>query len=200
MNLGDGVSGAVLPITGLTYIPRYITADEAGVLLRSVDAAPWIHDLKRRVQHYGYRYDYKARSVTQDLWLGPLPDWLLPLCVSLQADGYFPHMPDQVIVNEYMPGQGITAHIDCVPCFAGVIASLSLGTACVMDFAQPQTGQKVPVLLEPESLVILSGDARYAWRHSIAPRKTDHLNGSEIRRGRRVSLTFRNVLLAGDAA
>jgi alkylated DNA repair dioxygenase AlkB len=199
MNLGDTVSDAVFPIAGLTYIPDYITADDAGRLLRYIDDAPWIHDLKRRVQHYGYRYDYKARNITKDSQLGPPPDWLLPLCNQLHADGYFSRVPDQVIVNEYMPRQGIAAHTDCVPCFGGVIASLSLGTACVMDFTQPQPERKVPVLLEPESLIILSGDARYVWRHSIAPRKTDRINGTQIRRGRRVSLTFRSVILSGEA-
>lgn len=195
MDLGNEVAETAPSIAGLSYIPSYITPDEARMLLHCVVDSPWIHDLKRRVQHYGYRYDYKARNVTTDLQLGPLPGWLLPLCSKLYADGYFRHVPDQVIVNEYEPGQGIAAHIDCVPCFEDTVASLSLGSACVMDFAD-LTGKKLPLLLEQESLIILSGDARYKWRHAIAPRKTDRINGAEIRRSRRVSLTFRNVILS----
>jgi hypothetical protein len=32
------------------------------VLLDAVDAAPWLSDLRRRVQHYDYHYDYTYKS------------------------------------------------------------------------------------------------------------------------------------------
>jgi len=99
------------------------------------------------VQHYGWRYDYKARSVTNDLRIGALPDWLQSYAIRLQQAGYFPETPDQVIINEYHAGQGISAHIDCVPCFTDTIASLSLGSPCVMDFTQSKTGEKLSLLL-----------------------------------------------------
>ncbi|MEJ0062277.1 MAG: alpha-ketoglutarate-dependent dioxygenase AlkB [Alphaproteobacteria bacterium] len=181
-------------IPGLSHLPDFITGAEEAALLDSVDAQPWLSDLKRRVQHYGYRYDYKARAVTQDLYLGPLPDWLADYAARLHRNGTFPTVPDQVIVNEYQPGQGIAPHIDCVPCFAETITSLSLGSPCVMNFARSDTGQKTSLLLEPRSLLILSGEARYRWTHAIAARKSDKWNGAFFARGRRVSLTFRKVL------
>lgn len=55
------------------------------------------------------------------------PDWLLNYYHRLYDDGYFPKIPDQVIINEYQPGQSIAPHIDSVPCFGETIASLSLG-------------------------------------------------------------------------
>ena len=181
-------------ISGLTYIADFIDAATEAALLQSIDAQPWITELKRRVQHYGWRYDYKARSVTNDLRIGVLPDWLQTYAVRLQQTGYFPEMPDQIIINEYQSGQGISTHIDCVPCFSNTIASLSLGSPCVMDFAHSETGKKSSLLLEPRSLLVLSGDARYLWQHSIAGRKTDRFNGQTIQRTRRISLTFRKVL------
>lgn len=45
--------------------------------------------------------------------------------------------------------------------------------------------------LEPRSLLILKDDARYQWKHGIAAGKSD--NG--VKRQRRVSLTFRKVIL-----
>ncbi len=62
---------------GATYIPSFVTPGAEALLAAEIDAAPWITDLKRRVQHYGYRYDYRARIVTEDAYLGPLPDWLM---------------------------------------------------------------------------------------------------------------------------
>lgn len=50
---------------------------------------------------------------------------------------------------------------------------------------------KKTVYLEPKSLLILQGEARSVWKHGIAARKSD--NG--VKRQRRVSLTFRKVIL-----
>jgi alkylated DNA repair dioxygenase AlkB len=185
---------AVPAILGLAYLPDYITPAQEQTLLQHIDAAPWRADLKRQVQHYGYKYDYKAKRVGREAWLGPLPEWLAGYCVELQECGLFPRVPDQVIINEYLPGQGITPHIDCVPCFGDTIASLSLGSACIMEFTHSKPAEKLPMLLKPRSLVILSGEARYRWQHSIPQRKTDRWGGSVLQRGRRVSLTFRTVI------
>ena len=180
------------PISGLVYRHDYITSVQEAELITTIDTQPWITDLKRRVQHYGYRYDYKARNVTGALHLGALPSWLLDYCQQLQSDGLFHSIPDQVIINEYEPGQGIASHIDCVPCFEETIASLSLGSNCLMDFTRGIN--KASILLEARSLVLLSGDARYKWKHGIASRKTDSYNGISNLRSRRLSLTFRNVI------
>lgn len=182
-------------IAGLSYIPNYIDESTEAVMLEIIDSQPWMHDLKRRVQHYGWRYDYKARNVASDLRIGALPDWLQTYAVCLQQEGLSAETPDQVIINEYQPGQGISAHIDCVPCFADSIASLSLGSPCVMDFTHSKTGEKSSLLLEPRSLLVLTGDARYVWQHAIAGRKTDRYQGQIISRKRRISLTFRKMIV-----
>lgn len=182
-------------ISGLTYIPEYISGATESALLRTIDIQPWITELKRRVQHYGYRYDYKARSIVPESRLGTLPEWLSSYCEQLRADGLFPQIPDQVIINEYQPKQGISAHIDCVPCFTETIASLSLGSHCVMEFMHVETRKKIPILLEPRSLVVLTGCARYRWQHAIPHRKTDKYNSFIFPRRRRLSLTFRKVVV-----
>ena len=184
----------VLP-DGLTYIPDFITPAEEAALISTIDQQPWLTDLKRRVQHYGWKYDYTARRVDESMRLGSLPDWLMDYCQRLYDEDHFQKTPDQVIINEYQPGQGIAPHVDCVPCFEETIVSISLGSPCVMDFTHPSTGQKIAQLLEPCSLLIFSGDARYHWKHGIAARKTDKHNGQTIQRCRRISLTFRNVII-----
>lgn len=182
--------------SGLTYIADYVTPPEAAVLAQRLDAMPWQNDLKRRVQHYGYRYDYKARQARREDYLGPLPDVLHALALRLRDEGYFASLPDQVIVNEYIAGQGISAHVDCQPCFGEVIASLSLLSPCVMRMQHVQTGQIADLWLEPASLLILSGPARHDWTHAIAARKTDRLGVETHPRARRISLTFREMLFS----
>ncbi len=178
---------------GARLIEEFQLADQAPRLIEAVDAHPWRDDLKRRVQHYGWRYDYRARQVTQDLRLGPLPDWLAPLAEAVGVGAGFGVTPDQVIVNEYLPGQGISAHIDCVPCFGPVIASLSLGAMVEMEFRHAATGVRCSHVLPEGSLLVLSGPARYEWTHAIPARRSDVIEGVRTARTRRVSLTFRSV-------
>lgn len=185
--LFDIAEKPVPQISGLQYLPDFISVDEEQALIETIDRQPWLSDLKRQVQHYGYKYDYKARTVTTDSYLGPLPDWLIP------TEQKLPFKPDQAIVNEYLPGQGISAHVDCVPCFADSIASLSLGSGAVMQFVKGQ--EKHDLYLEPRSLITLSGPARYEWTHAIPARKSDVVDGFKIERGRRVSLTFRTMII-----
>jgi alkylated DNA repair dioxygenase AlkB len=70
---------------------------------------------------------------------------------------------------------------------------VSLGSAYEMEFIHSETKDNVrPILLLPGSVLVISGEARYHWLHQIRARKSDHGNP----RRRRVSLTFRNVLLS----
>ncbi|MFZ0546134.1 MAG: alpha-ketoglutarate-dependent dioxygenase AlkB [Candidatus Promineifilaceae bacterium] len=177
-------------ISGLIYLPEYISQPHHDWLTTQIDSQVWDTGMKRRVQHYGYRYDYKARKVTPEMYLGDLPEWLTRIAKQLHYDGLIDAIPDQVIINEYQPGQGIAAHIDCEPCFGNRVFSLSLGGSAIMEFSQPSQ-QTVEVLLEPRSLVMIYGEARYDWKHAIPARKSDNM----VPRTRRISLTFRKVTI-----
>lgn len=178
---------------GARLIDSFVDQREAEHLLAAIDAEPWRSDLKRRVQHYGWFYDYRARTVSPDMDLGPLPSWLGELTDRIGNEGGFSATPDQVIVNEYLPGQGISAHVDCEPCFGPVVASLSLGGSAEMIFAKRSGGERKSIILEPQSLLILSDEARYDWTHEIPARKSDVIESVRQPRTRRVSLTFRTV-------
>jgi alkylated DNA repair dioxygenase AlkB len=178
-------------IEGMTYVCDFMSLHEQEAVEREVDLQPWRADLKRRVQHYGYRYDYKARRVDRSMFLGALPPFAIPVASKLVEQSLFRQLPDQLIVNEYLPGQGITAHVDCEPCFSENIAMVSLGWAYEMEFIHSETKDVRAILLAPGSALVISGEARYDWLHQIKARKSDH----GIPRRRRVSLTFRNVLL-----
>ena len=193
-NLEKNFESDVKEIPGLAYITDYINLDEQNALIGLIDQQEWSTKLKRRVQHYGYRYDYKNGSLASSQYLGALPDWAQSIASRLYDDRLTPKVFDQVIVNEYEPGQGITSHLDCIPCFGNTIISLSLGSFCVMDFTHCHTKEKASLLLSPGSLVVMQGAARYDWEHGIAARNKDKYKDREIVRSRRVSMTFREVL------
>lgn len=184
---------------GANYFENFFSDLEERSVTFHLDAGEWSNVLKRRVQHFGYRYDYRARTVTSDAYLGELPDWLAIFAERLVAEGYCKNLPDQVIANEYMPGQGISAHVDCVPCFDDTIISVSLLSACEMVFRKLDDAQVLSVLLRPRSGIVLKGASRYDWTHEIPARKSDIVDGIKVARGRRISLTFRKVIRPADA-
>ncbi len=185
-----------IPFQGLTYLPNFISDEEHSFLWESINSENWMSDLKRRVQHYGYKYDYRKRSIDYSMYLGEIPKWTNFLTQRIFDRGLINIFPDQVIVNEYLPGQGIADHVDCEPCFDGIVISLSLGSPCIMEFKKKfDRNNKFDLLLEPKSLVVLQGEARYNWTHGIAGRTTDNWRGENLIRKTRISLTFRKVIL-----
>ncbi len=170
---------------GLNYLPNYISPEEAKALLSFIDSSPWSSALKRRTQHYGYVYDYTKKKVSRDMFLGPLPSPILELGTRLMGD------PQQAIVNEYFPGQGISHHVDCVPCFGPMVCSVSLLSSVAMEFRQWGGSATEELLLQPNSALVLQGPARYQWSHAIVPRLKD----GDITRQRRISVTFRTMVV-----
>lgn len=186
---------ALPPAPGLKLETGFLTPDQQADCVKHVDAAvdQWRDDLSRRVQHYGWRYDYKARLITPDMYLGRLPDWLQNLADRLyQETGAFNRPPEQVIVNEYHAGQGIGIHIDHRG-FGPAIATISLLDDWSMDFS-PNWKDRTAAVLPQGSCLLLTGPARSGWQHAIDPRKTEASPRGTRRRQRRLSLTFRTVL------
>jgi alkylated DNA repair dioxygenase AlkB len=180
-----------LGIRGLVYLPQFLPTEEQVRVLAEIDRAPWLSDLRRRVQHYGYKYDYRARSINHSMRVGPLPPFAVEVVQRLMSCGLITEFPDQAIVNEYQPGQGIGAHVDCETCFQSTIVTVSLGSSCEMDFVSLESREIRSTLLEPGSALVLRDAGRYRWMHRIMARTSDH----GVPRGRRVSLTYRNVIL-----
>jgi alkylated DNA repair dioxygenase AlkB len=69
----DRVTSPTLLPHDIMYFDGFLSSEEEISVTNRLDAGEWSTELKRRVQHFGYRYDYKARAVTPDAYLGPLP-------------------------------------------------------------------------------------------------------------------------------
>lgn len=62
-----------------------------------------------------------------------------------------------------------------------------------MSFTLGSDKDGVDVLLKRRSVAILQGDARYLYKHGIAARKSDKVGDRIIKRGTRISLTYRKI-------
>ena len=186
-------------------VPRGLAAspspmqEEESALIDNIDKDEWVLDLGRRTQQRGKRFDYSSQML-QDL---DRPQDVLPAyyqTVVERLTARFPDLwqasPNQSIVNEYLPGQGINPHIDKAELFGDVVCALTLcGSAgMVFDPLTPGLGKSIGLLLEPRGLLIMSSDARFRWRHGIPKVYVDMgADGKEWPRSRRVSLTLRTL-------
>ena len=184
-------------IRGLYYFHGFLNEHAQRALIGRIDAEAWRTDLERRVQHYGWRYDYRTRTVTPDMDLGPLPNWVADVASRLRTETrLFDRVPDQAIVNEYRPGQGIALHTDR-QCFGDTVATLSLGDDWEMRLRPVRGTAKDDrrIMLARGSVLILTADSRSRWMHGIDKRRTEKSATGQRDRQRRLSLTFRTMLL-----
>ena len=130
---------------GATIVPDFITPAEETRILQRIHEAPWLSDLSRRVQHYGYRYDYAGNSAPQPA--APFPAWVSHMAERLR-EHFAGELPVQCIVNEYRPGQGIGMHAAVPPLGCGLggldwttvrplIAARLHGLDCAITVLQP---------------------------------------------------------------
>ena len=89
-HLNHSISGSpglqeAATVPSLKFVEGFLAPEQQAYCVRRIDAAEseWRNDLSRRVQHYGWRYDYKARAITPDMHLGALPDWLANVAQKL---------------------------------------------------------------------------------------------------------------------
>ncbi|XP_076890182.1 alkylated DNA repair protein ALKBH8 homolog [Bidens hawaiensis] len=194
-------------IKGLSLCTHFLTPHQQSALLQSIRQEGWFTDA----------------SHNQAMRFGDLPAWAneLSMCIRElilytnydpesigEMDGQdclFPSkllnrepLFDQLIANSYQPGEGICAHVDLMR-FEDGIALISLESSCVMHFSRAQTDVKqpelkIPVYLTPGSLLLISGEARYQWKHEINRKPGfQKWDGLEIEQKRRTSITLRKL-------
>ena len=176
-------------VPGLTLYPDFISLAHEEELLKEIDQQPWVVDYNRRLQYYGYRNELEA---PYDLVPFPvaIPPKMYSLSEEIVKQGILLEQPDQVIINEYDPGQGIRPHKDR-NYFENQICGVNLGSGCVMQFIK--SGEKIEVEMPRRSIYVMQDEARTRYKHAIPPRKKDKLEGNVQHRERRVSITYRKV-------
>lgn len=113
----------------------------------------------------------------------------------------------QLILNLYNGTEGLASHVDLVNRFADGILLCSFGpqdTGIVMDFTH-DSGASEHLFLPSCSVLLLSGEARYDWKHGIAARSFDLVRAASnpdrvdrIRRMIRLSITIRSMIPGAD--
>uniref|UniRef100_A0A8W7PP06 Fe2OG dioxygenase domain-containing protein n=1 Tax=Anopheles coluzzii TaxID=1518534 RepID=A0A8W7PP06_ANOCL len=200
------------------YLPDFITKEEECAIMQAVDKTPrprWTQLSNRRLINYG-GVPHPKGMIAEDIpvWLHHYVERINQL--NVYAEGI---KANHVLVNEYLPGQGIMPHLDG-PLFFPTITTISCGSHTVLEYyeqtedASGQSGSgslvrqhKTSVLLEPRSLLVVKDDMYHKYLHSIAEREEDTIDarvanlslvsnahaGDVLRRDKRISLTIRHV-------
>jgi alkylated DNA repair dioxygenase AlkB len=178
-------------VPGLFLYPDFIDEAREKQLLNEIDSNTWIVDYLRRLQYYGYRNELDK---PYDLIEFPvvMPPLIHQLSQEIVAEGIVLMQPDQVIINEYVPGEGIKPHKDRAY-YENQICGVNLGSSCIMRFIRGANLEVIDVEVPRRSLYVMQDDARKKWKHGIPPRKKDVVAGNVQHRERRVSITYRKV-------
>jgi alkylated DNA repair dioxygenase AlkB len=185
------VAGDLSDAPGISYVPEFISPPEEQYLLARADEGRWSDHWTRHTQVFGFSYDRASEDKLTPAPAAPLPRWSEHICRRLFERGILPRSPNQMGINEYLPGQGIAQHVDH---FGGSVVSLTLSAGCIMDITQPESKRRIALWLAPRSIIVLQGEARTRWEHGIGRRQKDIVGGHVIARERRVSITFRDVI------
>lgn len=180
-----------MEVPGLQLYHNFFDQTLEEKLIKEIDAQIWLVDYSRRLQYYGFRNELEAPYglVTFPV---PIPPIMYKFSQTLVSKKILLQQPDQVIVNEYSPGQGIRPHKDR-NYFENQICGVNLGSGCIMRFIRDKTKEVVDVEFPRFSIYVMQDEARKNWQHAIPPRKKDLVDGEIKLRDRRLSITYRKV-------
>ena len=98
------------------FLPNFVSEEEESKLIRNIEQAPrtkWTNLSNRQLQNWGGLPAAKNGCMLEE----PLPDWLQSWCDTFQerlytnkdeeSSPFFSKPPNHVLINKYLPGQGI---------------------------------------------------------------------------------------------
>lgn len=187
-----------LPKDGIVnYYGKLFTRKEADHYLEQLlSSIEWRNDeamifgkkivTKRKVAWYGDRaFEYTYSNITKHAlpWTKELLD------LKIMAEKETGEIFNSCLLNLYHTGEeGMAWHSDGETDLKknGAIASLSFGAERKFAFKHKQTGDKVELILEHGSLLVMKGVTQTYWLHRLPPTKKI--------RAARVNLTFRTIV------
>ena len=142
---------------------------------------------KRKVAWYGdeeYSYTYSKTTKTANLWIKELLE-LKEIVEKESGETY-----NSCLLNLYHSGEeGMAYHSDGEKMLKknGAIASLSLGVTRKFSFKHKTNKQRIDIILEKGSLLVMKEGTQTNWLHRLPP--TKKVNSP------RINLTFRTIEL-----
>ena len=188
----------LLPKNGtVNYYGKVYSEEEADFFYKYLmKEIPWKSDeavifgklikTKRKVAWYGdkeFEYTYSGRTKRAELWTPQLLE-LKNRAEELTGETY-----NSCLLNLYHDGsEGMAYHSDGEKDLKknGAIASLTFGAERKFAFKHKFTKEKVEIILENGSLLVMKDETQSFWLHRLPPTKKVAYP--------RINLTFRSIL------
>ena len=184
-----------IDLKGVKVYPDFISDIEETQLVQDIDQGEWLPSQSGRFkQDYGPRANYKRKKLKLDKFQG-LPGYSQYLRDRLAGLGELTDfIPVEQCNLDYKPelGSSIDFHFDDFWLWGERLIIVNLLSDSFMFFNHEDKYIKVP--LPRRSLILMSGEGRFLWKHAIA-REDIH--------SRRISVTFRELseqFLTGERA
>ena len=172
-------------LKGVRVYLEFMSKEEELKLVEDIDQGEWLASQSGRFkQDYGPRANYKRKKLKLDKFEGLpkyshyLRDRLADIC------GLADFIPVEQCNLDYKPelGSSIDFHFDDFWLWGERLIIINLLSDSYMYFKDEDNCIKVP--LPRRSLITMSGDGRFVWKHAIA---------REDIQSRRISVTFREL-------
>ena len=145
------------------------------------------HITKRKVAWFGdntYSYKYSGITKQAHIWTPEL------LQLKQKVEEHSATTYNSCLLNLYHDGEeGMGWHSDAEKTLLdnGTIASVTLGAERKFSFKHKESKQRIDVLLENGSLLLMKGTTQKNWLHRLPPTKKVF--------SPRINLTFRTIIL-----
>ncbi|KAF7391372.1 hypothetical protein HZH66_009852 [Vespula vulgaris] len=154
------------------YIPNFITEEEESQITKHVNTVPlpkWTQLSYRRLQNWGGIPHPKGMIAEE------IPSWLRNYVDRITSLNVFERdkPPNHVLINEYLPAQGIMAHSDG-PLFYPIVTTISCGSHTLLDFYK-------------------RNDVMEGMIKNLDMCAVEYKEGQVLERSTRLSLTIRHV-------
>ena len=189
----------ILPSDGeVLYLGKVFNRKEVAQYYQTLlEKIPWKNDeaiifgkhhiTKRKVAWFGDNtYSYKYSGVTKQahIWTPEL------LQLKQKVEEHSATTYNSCLLNLYHDGgEGMGWHSDAEKTLLdnGTIASVTLGAERKFSFKHKESKQRIDVLLENGSLLLMKGTTQKNWLHRLPPTKKVF--------SPRINLTFRTIIL-----
>ena len=189
----------ILPFDGeVLYLGKVFNRKEVAQYYQTfLEKIPWKNDeaiifgkhhiTKRKVAWFGDNtYSYKYSGVTKQahIWTPEL------LQLKQKVEEHSATTYNSCLLNLYHDGgEGMGWHSDAEKTLLdnGTIASVTLGAERKFSFKHKESKQRIDVLLENGSLLLMKGTTQKNWLHRLPPTKKVF--------SPRINLTFRTIIL-----
>jgi len=178
-------------ISGLWYFQNCLRKKVEELLLNEINSLPWENVMGRKIQQYGYKYQYDKKCMVSSP--NKFPPQLQKLATWIAKNGIVPKDVsfDYIVIEEYnKPSQpSLRTQIHRIDCFEDNILAFNFLSPCQLVFRRAdkrtikkfggmksminraippsEYGTGIVVDILPNTIYVLKEESRFYWSHSI---------------------------------